>query len=104
MWHRLFVFSFLALCAPLAAQAANYPPDSYYETLRRGCEHPRTGLIGFLFGPEKDSCCLSSVGDMEHGGFRLAPPQGCPPDEKGDMLRCITTYKWCEEKRSSEGH
>jgi hypothetical protein len=45
---------------------------------------------------EGDECCLASVNSMFKGGYKLATDGQCPEGYDISMLRCITSYKWCE--------
>jgi hypothetical protein len=55
---------------------------TYYELLKDGCDN--------------ESCCLSAVKYMEDGGFTEAKDGNCPDGFNSNMLRCISSYKWCE--------
>ena len=65
-----------------AGSAVSASPATYYQQLRDQCKG--------------SSCCESSVGSMEQGGYLLEPDGGCPPDTDRNMLKCVDSYKWCE--------
>lgn len=56
---------------------------AYYQTLRTHCN--------------EDSCCLASVQAMEKGGFEEAKDGECPEGVSKNMMKCITSLKWCEK-------
>ncbi len=65
-----------------AGSAVSASPATYYQQLRDQCKG--------------SSCCESSVGSMEQGGYLLEPDGGCPPGTDRNMLKCVDSYKWCE--------
>lgn len=58
--------------------------NEYYKDLANKCE--------------SKSCCLESVNRMVAGNYKLSPEKGCPEGFQGNMLRCESSYKWCEPK------
>jgi hypothetical protein len=53
----------------------------YYDQLLSRCE---------------DGCCEASVSRMRQTKAKIQETGGCGPSEKADMLKCATTYRWCE--------
>ncbi|HOW36717.1 MAG TPA: hypothetical protein PLK34_00495 [Candidatus Pacearchaeota archaeon] len=60
--------------------------SGYYQDLLKRCE-----LNG-----EYDPCCLSSWERMEKRGYLLAPETGCPLGYIPNMLKCFSSFRWCE--------
>lgn len=56
--------------------------SSYYDELSQKCSG--------------DNCCLNSVKRMESKKAIVSSNGECPDGYKADMLRCISSYKWCE--------
>ena len=60
--------------------------DSYYQKLAKECESKGS-----------PNCCLSSVGSMQAGNYKLKPEEGeCPEEMKPNGLTCIDSFEWCE--------
>lgn len=60
--------------------------SSYYQKLAKGCQ---------------DGCCLTSVEQMALTNSQLAPgdtlgESGCPEGTTPNMLKCPTSYRWCD--------
>lgn len=43
-----------------------------------------------------DACCRASVDQMRLVGASLQSQSGCAAGETADMLRCYSSYRWCE--------
>jgi hypothetical protein len=71
------------------AKIASFP--EYYRGLARGC-----------YERESVNCCLSSVSNMQTKNAVLIPGNGCPGESRQEMLKCLGTYTWCEEKTDEE--
>lgn len=65
--------------------------SEYYQGLARGC-----------YERESVNCCLSSVSNMQSKDALLIGENGCPEDSRQEMMRCIGSYTWCEEKTDTE--
>ncbi len=45
----------------------------------------------------ENSCCVSSAKHIQQNkGFVLKEDATCPENYQRDMLKCISSYKWCE--------
>jgi hypothetical protein len=78
----LFLGSIFYLFNKLNKTKTKDSVKTYYEILKEGCDN--------------EGCCLSSVKFMEEGNFTEAKDGSCPDGFKSNMLRCISSYKWCE--------
>ena len=58
----------------------------YYQNLTDNCKSAE----------ENQSCCFASVDAMRAGNYKLAPEGGCPEGYNGNLLECVSSYKWCE--------
>ncbi|HAZ12915.1 MAG: hypothetical protein A2X86_09000 [Bdellovibrionales bacterium GWA2_49_15] len=63
---------------------APYLGEAYYQTLRQKCAKKPS-----------DSCCLSSIQNMQMIDASEAPETGCPPYSTRDTLKCKDSLKWC---------
>ncbi|MBP6921072.1 hypothetical protein KBB89_00805 [Candidatus Gracilibacteria bacterium] len=59
----------------------------YYQGLARQC-----------YENDSESCCLSSVSNMEAKRAVLIPETGCPVGTKENTLKCLPSYTWCEKE------
>lgn len=59
------------------------PSKEYYNNLKSQCEG--------------SSCCISSVESMEEAWYSEAEWWNCPSWYNLNMLKCETSYKWCEK-------
>lgn len=57
----------------------------YYKELAEQC-----------MGKTSYSCCMSSVRSMEQGDYKIEPETGCPDGFQRNMLKCESSFKWCE--------
>ena len=63
--------------------------ENYYDILEKKCDN--------------DSCCLSSLKVMRENNYREANENGeCLEGFNGNMMRCITSLKWCELTKEIE--
>jgi hypothetical protein len=46
----------------------------------------------------QDDCCRSSVDTMRRDHALAQPADGCPAGESAEMLRCASSYRWCEAR------
>jgi len=60
--------------------------EDYYQKLRDKCKVN-----------EGKDCCLSSVDEMEAKQAKIKPENGCWKWMKMNLLRCLSSYQWCEE-------
>lgn len=72
-------------CQKLAGQ--DKLVNNYYKELKAKCGG--------------DSCCLSSVENMEQGGFKLAYGNICPQGMAANKSKCKTSNAWCEPEKQS---
>ncbi len=63
---------------------------NYYDNLANECKNK-----------ESESCCLASVEAMKQGNYTLAPQEGCPAGFQPNMMRCIDSYRWCQQAKDS---
>jgi len=63
-------------------------PSSYYTNLREVCREK-----------SDENCCLVSVNAMESNYAKIAPKEGCPDGYRREMLKCMSSFAWCERKR-----
>ena len=62
--------------------------ENYYDLLEKKCD---------------DSCCLSSSKRMRANNYKKADKNGkCPEGFYMDMLKCVTSYQWCEPMEEIE--
>jgi hypothetical protein len=55
-----------------------------YKAMRRACAG--------------DGCCLASVESMERNQGILANAEACPKGMSPNMLKCVSSYRWCEPR------
>lgn len=71
--------------------------DSYYGVLARQCENKASF-----------NCCMASVRAMKNGNYKLSDNNTCSDGFTQNMMKCISTFKWCEpinksgEKQTSQ--
>ncbi|HBR15818.1 MAG TPA: hypothetical protein DD723_09830 [Candidatus Omnitrophica bacterium] len=58
-------------------------PSEYYQGLSKECA-------------KGDGCCQQSVNHMSKHQYPVMPEEGCPEGFQQNLLRCITSYTWCE--------
>ncbi len=90
----LFIGFFLLFSNSVYAQEKNFLQQRYYQALQDECQTQQSV-----------SCCEASVDRMEKGGFQrdisgLTENYGCPPGYNANMLRCFSSYRWCEPVES----
>lgn len=57
--------------------------EDYYDVLEKRCDG--------------DGCCLASLKAMKDNNYKEADKNGkCPEGFNGNMMKCITSYQWCE--------
>lgn len=83
----ILVIAVLATAVTLNEEARNLSAKEklsrgdYYDRLQASCE---------------DGCCEASVAHMRKTRATLQPEGGCGAGETADMLRCISSHRWCE--------
>lgn len=61
----------------------NQETENYYGVLEKKCND--------------NSCCLASLRVMRENNYKEANENSkCPEGFNGNMMRCITSYQWCE--------
>ena len=61
----------------------NQETENYYDVLEEKCNG--------------DNCCLSSLKHMRNNNYKKADEnEECPEGFNRSMMRCITSYQWCE--------
>lgn len=56
----------------------------YYDRLQAKCD---------------DGCCEASVNAMRQTRAKIQMTGGCGANETADMLKCESSYRWCEPAR-----
>ena len=49
------------------------------------------------------NCCISSLKQMRHGGYRLKEGKSCPEGMTSNTLKCKDSFTWCEPSRDLSG-
>ena len=93
-------FLLLAMLFPLTAAAQPVLDDAYYNKLRTACRSSSTSWFD-----DVDNCCQTSVDTMQtHKAFQLDPALTveCPEGYAKNMLKCASTYQWCEPTEAKQ--
>jgi hypothetical protein len=102
-----YVFLFLSLIVFAASARAvefHETDESYYARLEKTCEHTvrETWRDYLLYAPNPriDQCCMESIDAIRINGFREAENGQCLGGQQLDMLKCVTTKKWCRSPKA----
>ena len=82
--RRIAVAEVLAVLVLTMVLPSCGQPSNYYSKLSRDC--PQADL----------QCCLTSVKAMELRNYTVVPAAGCPQGFKPNMMRCPSSYQWCQ--------
>ncbi|MEI8360843.1 MAG: hypothetical protein WCG01_01835 [bacterium] len=58
----------------------------YYDELAKKCESKN----------KYDDCCISSVGAMKAGNYKLSENNICGDGYVRNEMKCLDSYQWCE--------